>query len=101
MFQAFFLSLVRPLEDVNWNCLAEEYDRRYGFPAPDMSSRLFDQFGEVHRIVSMEGSEGWPLFFRMLGFGEVSTDTIDRMLFNAFTRAKELDYRMGGRHDHA
>jgi len=101
MFQAFFLSLVRRTEEVNWGGLAQEYDQRYGFPAPEMSSRLFDQFVEVHRIVSMDGSEGWSHFFRMLGFGEVSTDTIDRMLFKAFTRAKELNYKMGGRHDHA
>lgn len=111
MFQAFFLSLVRPLGgqgldeldgvSLNWDHLTQEYDQRFGFPAPEMSARLFDQFAEVHRIVLLHGNQGWPEFFRMLGFGEVSTDAIDRMLFNAFKRATELDYKMGGRHDHA
>ena len=44
-FQVFFLSLVRPKAgQPDWSRLKEEYDKRYGFPAPEMSAALFEMF---------------------------------------------------------
>jgi len=104
MFQVFFLSLVRPQgagAKPDWETLKSEYDRRFGFPCPRMSAALMEQFAEVHRVVSLHGSDGWTMFFRMLGFSNISSVAIDRMLFAAYKRAKRLNYKMGGRHDHA
>ena len=44
-FQVFFLSLVRPKAgQPDWSRIKEEYDKRYGFPAPEMSAALFEMF---------------------------------------------------------
>merc|ERR1711933_100188 len=77
LFQVFFLSLVRPERvhhagEPSWEELKREYDRRLGFPSERMSEGLVNHFAEVHRVVSLRGAEGWLLFFRLLGFGEVS-----------------------------
>ena len=48
-FQVFFLSLVRPKGGMqDWSALKEEYDKRYGFPAPEMSAALFEMFSALH-----------------------------------------------------
>jgi len=103
LFQVFFISLVRPRGEgtLDWDQLKREYDRRLGFPSPEMSSALMQQFGEVHRIVALRGTEGWPLYFEMLGFPRPSDLELDRMLFKAFQRATALSYKMPGRRDHA
>jgi len=37
--------LVRPKAgQPDWSRLKEEYDKRYGFPAPEMSAALFEMF---------------------------------------------------------
>lgn len=98
MFQVFFLSLVRPCgESVpDWDGLKQEYDRRLGFPSPEKSAALMEHFGEVHRVMTLRGCDGWPILFQMLGFADVSLATIDRMLFAAFQQATRLNYKMGG-----
>jgi ubiquitin-protein ligase len=105
LFQAFFLSLVRPRArsdgTCDWESLKNEYDRRFGFPSPKMSSALMGHFGEVHRIISLRGSEGWPLYFELLGFPRPTNKELDRLLFAAYQRATALGYKMGGRRDHA
>lgn len=103
LFQVFFLSLVRPhgAETLDWNSLKHEYDRHLGFPSQEKTSALMEHFGDVHRVIAMRGSEGWPLFFKMLGFGDLTTIELDRLLFKAYQRATSLGYKMGGRHDHA
>jgi len=104
MFQVFFLSLVRPKDEggtTDWAWLQQEYDSRLGFPSPAMSASLMEHFGEVRRVIALDGSAGWPAFFRALGFEDFSPLMLDRMLFAAFQRASRLNYKMGGRHDHA
>lgn len=104
LFQVLFLCLVRPPATdgtPSWDILKREYDGRFGFPSPAKSEALARHFAEVHRVLALRSSEGWPLFFRMLGFGEISTKQIDRFLFAAYERASRLNYRLGGRHDHA
>lgn len=103
LFQVFFLSLVRPRGEgtLDWDVLKNEYDRRLGFPSPEMSSALMQQFEEVRRVVALRGSEGWPLYFEMLGFPRPSDLELDRMLYKAYQRATELGYKMPGRRDHA
>jgi len=98
MFQVYFLSLVRPGKDgvPDWDALKAQYDRRLGFPSPEMSAALVRQFGEVHRVLSLTAEEGWSTVFRVLGFGELSDADVDRRLFAAFCRADALDYKMGG-----
>merc|ERR1711924_353036 len=61
MFQVFFISLVRPKEagPPDWQKLILEYDRYLGFPAPELSTALFHQFSEVHRVKSLRGFDGW------------------------------------------
>jgi len=103
MFQVFFLSLVRPCGDgdPDWESLKQEYDRHLGFPSQRKSDALMQHFGLVHGSVALRGTQGWPLFFKMLGFGELSTLEIDRLLFKAYQRATLLNYKIPGRHDHA
>jgi len=102
MFQVYFLSLVRPAQaPPDWSKLKQEYDKRYGFPSPQMSSALFDQFSEVHRVRNMSGSEAWRKFLDMLGFPEIGTEDLQVLLCSAYERAKAQGYRQGGRHDHA
>lgn len=104
MFQVFFLSLVRPDQqssNPDWESLKQEYDRHLGFPAQQKSDALMSNFEEVHRIISLRGADGWPLFFQRMGLGKLSTLEIDRLLFKAYQRATLLNYKMGGRHDHA
>jgi hypothetical protein len=103
LFQVFFLSLVRPLGRgvADWDSLKQEYDCRLGFPSLEKSAALMDQFSEVHRVAAMRGCEAWHLFFKMIGFGDLSDLDLDRLLFNAYKRATALSYKMGGRHDHA
>lgn len=103
MFQVFFLSLVRPEGSPDWSALEKEYDGRLGFPAPDMSAALFSHFAEVHRIAELRGCDAWPLWLRMFGFKDRSTDPrfLDQILAEAYQRAIALDYKCGGRHDHA
>lgn len=103
MFQVFFLSLVRPCGDgaPDWESLKQEYDRHLGFPSQRKSDALMEHFGLVHGSVALSGTQGWPLFFKMLGFGELSTLEIDRLLFKAYQRATLLNYKIPGRHDHA
>lgn len=102
LFQVFFLSLVRPRQgSPDWDGLKREYDHHFGFPSVQKSAALMEHFAEVHRVVGLRGSEAWPLFFKMIGFGEVSTLELDRLLFRAYRRATILEYKMGGRHDHA
>merc|ERR1712137_1276565 len=57
---------------ISWEALKQEYDSRLGFPSSRLSAALVDHFGEVHRVVALRGSIGWPAFFRMLGFEEPS-----------------------------
>jgi hypothetical protein len=103
LFQVFFLSLVRPRGEgtLDWNALKSEYDRRLGFPSPDMSSALMQHFGKVHRVVSLRGTQGWPMYFEMLGLPRPSDLELDRMLFKAYQRATALGYKIPGRRDHA
>lgn len=52
-FQVFFLSLVRPKAgQPDWSGLKEEYDKRYGFPAPEMSAALFEMFSAFAKYKS-------------------------------------------------
>lgn len=64
VLQVFFLTLVRPAESPpDWSRVKAEYDKRYGFPAPEMSAALFDMFSEVHkslRWIFENRSKGWP-----------------------------------------
>lgn len=103
MFQVYFLSLVRPAEDPpDWSKLKAEYDRRYGFPSPEMSSALFEQFSEVHNIRRMSGHEAWRKFLDMIGFPELDIEmALQTLLSKAYDRAKALGYKQGGRNDHA
>lgn len=102
LFQVFFLSLVRPHEGVpNWDALKHEYDHHFGFPSAEKTNALMEHFGEVHRVVRLHGCDAWPLFFKMIGLGDISDAELDRWLFSAYKRATTLGYKMGGRHDHA
>ncbi|CAE7584712.1 ddx1 [Symbiodinium natans] len=97
MFQVYFLSLVRPAQDPpDWSKLKEEYDRRYGFPSPQMSSALFDKFSEVHHIRTMSGQEAWRKFLDMIGFPDLDMDGLQAWLCVAYERAKALGYKQGG-----
>lgn len=97
MFQVYFLSLVRPAEDPpDWSKLKAEYDRRYGFPSPEMSSALFEQFSEVHNIRRMSGHEAWRKFLDMIGFPELDIEmALQTLLSKAYDRAKALGYKQG------
>ena len=56
-FQVFFLSLVRPKGGMqDWSALKEEYDKRYGFPAPEMSAALFEMFS-ASQLLEMSTSK--------------------------------------------
>eukprot|EP01065_Artemidia_motanka_P029317 TRINITY_DN35458_c0_g1_i1.p1 TRINITY_DN35458_c0_g1~~TRINITY_DN35458_c0_g1_i1.p1 ORF type:complete len:994 (+),score=247.37 TRINITY_DN35458_c0_g1_i1:72-3053(+) len=107
MFQAFFLRLVRPgkLRDgtPDWDTLKREYDARFGFPPPVKADALLAHFAEVHRVAGRRGREAWPQFLRLVGCsaGGDTAHAIDRALFAGYTRAVQLGYKTGGRHDHA
>jgi len=103
LFQVFFLTLVRGSSEgrATWEALKQEYDSRLGFPSARLSAALAEHFGKVHRVAALPGSTGWPAFFELLGFGTMTPADVDRMLFDAHKRASELNYKMGGRHDHA
>jgi len=94
---------VRPSGEVapDWAKLIANYDQHLGFPAPELSEALVDQFAEVHRVRSLRGCVGWPIFMRMLGFPNMSDEEIDRIHCAAYRRAVALNYKQGGRHDHA
>ncbi|CAK9046433.1 Ubiquitin-conjugating enzyme E2 2 (E2 ubiquitin-conjugating enzyme 2) (Radiation sensitivity protein 6) (Ubiquitin carrier protein UBC2) (Ubiquitin-protein ligase UBC2) [Durusdinium trenchii] len=100
--EVFFLTLVRPAESPPyWSRVKAEYDKRYGFPAPEMSAALFDMFSEVHKIRDLPGHVAWPKFLSLLGFEELCMEKLQLLLREAFDRAKAQGYKQGGRRDHA
>jgi len=102
MFQVFFLSLVRPKAgQPDWSRLKEEYDKRYGFPAPEMSAALFEMFSEVHHIRDMPGHSAWRKFLDLIGFSHLGMEELQVLLRQGYERAKAQGYKQGGRRDHA
>lgn len=102
MFQVFFLSLVRPKGGMqDWSQLKEEYDKRYGFPAPEMSAALFEMFSEVHQIRQLPGHFAWRKFLDLIGFPDLGMEELQVLLRQGYERAKTMGYKQGGRRDHA